>query len=113
MKTTPRLAAWGLGLVIPIAPALAQGAADRWMWGSGWGWGWGAMMFGGGLMMLVFLGGMILLVVLLARGLGGRGSSREPTGPSGQTALEILQERYARGEIDHQEYDERRKTLGG
>lgn len=69
-------------------------------------------MIGSGLMMLVFWGGIILLIVLLARGFGGTGSARQPEQPR-PTALEILKERYARGEIDKQEYDDRRKTLSG
>jgi putative membrane protein len=61
--------------------------------------------------MIIFWGGIILLVVLLARWLGG--SRQSDSRPPRQTALEILQERYARGEIDKAEYDERRKTLTG
>ncbi len=108
---------WQIGAttaaVLSSTPAFAQGAADRdWMWGYGPG-GWGGMMVGGGLTMLVFWGGIILLVVLLARWIGGAGTGHPPAGPPRQSALEILQERYARGEIDKAEYEERRKTLAG
>ena len=96
--------------VLAASPAFAQGERG-WRWGDGW-WGFGHMMYGG-VGMLVFWGVIVLLIVLVARALGGFGSAREPSGPSRQTALEILQERYARGEIDQQEYEERRKTLGG
>lgn len=64
-------------------------------------------MFGGGILMLVFWGGIILLIVLLARGFGSP-PQRVQDRP---TALDVLKERYARGEIDKQDYDERRKTL--
>lgn len=79
------------------------------MWDHGWGWG--GMMTGGGFTLLVFLGGIMLLVVLLARSVGGLGTPHEPAGRYRQTPLEILQDRFARGEIDKQEYEERRKTL--
>ena len=72
-------------------------------------YGWGHMFFGG-LMMIVFWGGLIALVVLLVRWLSRNDTSA--SGPSRRpTPLEILQERYARGEIDKQEYEERKKDL--
>jgi putative membrane protein len=100
-----------IGAIMPLAvgPALAQGAPDpTWTWQHGWGVG--GMMLGGGLAMLLFWAGAILLVVLLVRLLGGFGP-QESINRSRPTALEILQERYARGEIDKPEYDERRRTL--
>ena len=78
-------------------------------------YGWGHMFFGG-LMMIVFWGGVIALVVLLVRWLSRSdtlGRNETPTSGSSKrpTPLEILQERYARGEIDKQEYEERSKDL--
>jgi putative membrane protein len=110
---TKRQGLIGAGLaaaVLASSPALAQLYDHHWMWGGG-PFGWGGMMVGGGLTMIIFWGGIILLVVLLARWLGG--SRQSDSRPPRQTALEILQERYARGEIDKAEYDERRKTLTG
>jgi putative membrane protein len=110
MKSTlSRLFAAAISLPAMTAPGWAQAAIDRGQWGYS-DWGWGHMMFGGATM-LVFWGGIILLIVLLVRGLGGFRPAREVAGPSHPTALEVLQERYARGEIDKQEYEERRKTL--
>lgn len=42
---------------------------------------------------------------------GIRGPSRPATRPSGPRAAEILDERYARGEISAEEYRERRETF--
>ncbi len=90
-------------------PGLAQADAG----GSGYwhdGWGWGGMM-SGGLMMIAFWGGLIILIVVAVRSLGG--SSRPtPTGAaSGRTALGILEERFARGELDKAEFEERKRAL--
>jgi putative membrane protein len=73
-------------------------------WGSGWG---GAALFGW--MHLLWWGVVVGVVVLLARALlrGRRGGN----GGSGDRALEILDERYARGEIDKSEFDNRRRDL--
>ncbi|KXS36641.1 MAG: putative membrane protein [Halomonadaceae bacterium T82-2] len=69
--------------------------------------GWGHMLFGG-LMMVLFWGAVIALAVLLVRGLTRGRSEAAHQRP---TALELLQERYARGEIDQQEYERRRRDL--
>ncbi|MEQ6887913.1 SHOCT domain-containing protein [Halomonas sp. CS7] len=69
--------------------------------------GWGHMLFGG-LMMVLFWGAVIALAVLLVRGLTRDRSEAARQRP---TALELLQERYARGEIDREEYEQRRRDL--
>lgn len=73
--------------------------------------GFGHMMGGGhgilgGLMMVIFWALIIGLIFLAVRGF----SSRSGTG-TGQTAMDILRERYARGEIDEDEFDQRRAKL--
>lgn len=90
------------------APSVAQAYGDRDVW---WhpGWGWGHMIFGG-LMMIVFWGGVIVVIVLLVRWLGSGGAGH-PSAPSRRTPLDILQERFAKGEIDKEEYEDRRKLL--
>jgi len=73
-----------------------------------WGGGWGGMFFGF-FMMLLVIAAIAAAVVLVARVLGGAGSGTAK--PSGKTPLEILEERFARGEIDAEEFEERRRTL--
>jgi hypothetical protein len=51
-----------------------------------------------------------VLVVLVA---GGLAVWRPWRRPSGQTPLEILQARYAGGELEQDEYERRRQALGG
>jgi len=93
-------------------PALAQTSADRPdSWHYGWDWGWGHMIFGS-VMMILFWGGIILVIVLAVRWLGGGSWQGAGSQLPGKRALDILQERFARGEIDKEEFEERRRTLG-
>ena len=61
-------------------------------------------------MMVLFWGGIIVVAVLLFRWLG-RGSIEATALSPEKTAIEILQERFARGEIDKEEFEERRRVL--
>jgi len=72
-------------------------------------WGWGPMLLGA-LLMIVFWTAVITLVVLLVRWLVGTPREQSPSKPS---AIEILEERFARGEIDREEFEERRRVLLG
>lgn len=67
------------------------------MWGYG---GWGALW------MLLFWAGVVVLIVWAVR---GSGSSNTPD--RSNRAVEILEERYARGEIDRDEFQTRRAEL--
>jgi len=69
------------------------------MWSYGaWG-GWWMVLW-----MAAFWGGLILLIVW---GVRRTTSSPEP----GRRAIDILEERYARGEIDDEEFQARRARL--
>ena len=76
-------------------------------WGFGWGWGGG--MFFGPLFMIAGPALLIALVVLLVRWLA---ESRASPELRIRTAREILDERFAKGEIQREAYEERRRTLG-
>lgn len=66
-----------------------------------------------GLAGFVPLVGLAASLVYLARGFG-RGGRAVMAGDGGDEdrALALLRERYARGEIDHAEYEQRRVALG-
>lgn len=98
----------GLGFVL-LGPAGALGQERTWEWQ--WGMHPIMVMWGAGglvmiLMMLVFWGLVIAGLVLGLRWLAGQGHP-----PRRDEALEILRQRYARGEIDKQEFDTRRHDL--
>jgi len=62
--------------------------------------------------MLLFWVLVIVAVVLLVRWMmGGSQEDRVTKRSDRNRALEILEERYARGEIDHEEYQRRREDL--
>ncbi len=79
----------------------------------GWGpqmMGWGGHWFGG-VFMLIFLVAIIVGIAFLVKWVmtqsGGGGGSRQ----GGESPLEILKRRYARGEIDQAEFAEKKKAL--
>ncbi len=74
-------------------------------------WNGGLWMFVGPLMMIVFIAAVVAVVVLMVRWLGGPGRGTRPHSPR-QDPLDILKERFARGEIDKEEFEERRRVLG-
>jgi putative membrane protein len=81
--------------------------ADPGDWGhmDGWG-GWGMAVFG-----WLF---MALIVVLVAWLIWTTVRGGEPRRPSSRSAaLEVLDERYARGEIEREEYLQRKEDLRG
>jgi putative membrane protein len=81
------------------------------MWGNHGGWDagdWLAMS----LMMIVFWGLVIALVVWAVRSThSDRSGTDRPTGECATRADELLAERFARGEIDEDEFTNRRDVL--
>ena len=68
-----------------------------------WGWGWGIGMMA---MMLLFWGLMIFAGVAGIRWLIGQSKA-----PRRDSAMEILRERFARGEIDKDEFETKKREL--
>lgn len=104
-----RLMTWSAGILGgPLLP-MAAWAQER-PYEYGWGhpmWGmWGAWGIGMGLMMLVFWGLIIVALVLGIRWLVTQG--REPRSDS---ALDILRQRYARGEITKEQFEAMKQDL--
>ncbi len=95
----------------PSVEAEAQGGANQgWYMGPGMMGGWG-MGWLGGIFMMIFwvlvLAGLVFLIKWLIQSTNRANSDAG----SGNRALEILKERYARGEIDSAEYEEKKKVL--
>lgn len=109
------------GMALPALAAASSFAGPAWaqqtrpdyygygphmMWGGGYGW------FMGPIVWLLFIVVAIVVVVLLVRWLGVSGGAPESgAGAPRKTPLDILKERFAKGEIDKSEYEERRKVL--
>lgn len=67
--------------------------------GHGWGMGWWWII------------GLILLVVVIWMVVKAVNTQQTTDKKQEKTALDILKERYAKGEIDRQEYEERKRDL--
>ncbi len=98
----------GIIVAVLIILPLVLGAVSGWQGG-----GWGMMGGFGGwwfmpIFMILFWGLVIWGIVALVRGLSeSRGSDSSKT----DSALEVLKKRYARGEINKEEYEEKKKDL--
>jgi len=100
-----------VGTVAAVLPTSvsAQGYGPQMM-------GWGGWEFGpivGPFFMILVVAAVIAVIVLLVRWVSDpqwTGATRY--GSSGRQSLDILKERFARGEIDKEEFEERRRVLG-
>lgn len=108
-------------LLLATAPVWAQqgsppgpGYGYGHMWGGGWGW-YPGMIFGP-IIMLLILVGVVALIVWLVRlfspGHPGHGVCPYCGRGRGRGALDILEERFARGEIGKEEFEDKRKLIG-
>jgi len=78
------------------------------MWNTGWmhnGWGLGG--FG-----VLFWLAVLAMLIFAARGIVWRRRGPDQEGANRpETAMEILQQRYARGDISKEEYEQKRRDL--
>jgi len=72
------------------------------MMGGGWWWMW-----------IVWVVGFVLFVLLIYFLVAGLRGGERPAEPPRETPLEILQKRYARGEISREEYERMKRDLEG
>ena len=96
----------GLNAMQLVFPALALAHDGRWaeMMGGRYGMAWPMMIF-----MLLFWGVVLAGIIVLIRWIffkGGHGVTLIT-----ETALDILKKRYAKGEIDKEEFAEKKRVL--
>ncbi|TCS62958.1 SHOCT domain-containing protein [Varunaivibrio sulfuroxidans] len=108
----PLIAVFTLVAIFPVS-AWAYGAGGAGMMDGCWGRG-GA--FFSSLSMIIVPVLFIIAIVAIVRWLTGRGrcahfSSSTPHDGRGASPMDILNERFAKGEIDAEEYKERKRIL--
>jgi putative membrane protein len=113
-RKTSTLLSLGISAVLIAAAIwfLYNHNAGMWTGNGRWGMGHDHMMGSGmGIVMIIFwivlIGGFILLVSGAINGM--RAFQKNDDGI--QKPLEILKQRYARGEIDRAEYEDKRRSL--
>jgi putative membrane protein len=89
-----------------VGSLAAQGRMYEWHWEMHPMWWWG-LGFGMMAMMFLFWALVIFGFIVAVRWLLNKG-----VGEKADTALRILRERYARGEINKEEFEARKKDLG-
>lgn len=84
------------------------------MWHHGYGgWGWGSWVLSA-IVLTVFFALVITAIVAAVRDLGGPGHHHGPAAPGplpGRRPEDLLADRFARGEIDDEEYRRRMVVL--
>ena len=109
---TLKLSAFSLGTLFWMAVPIVSAQPRDWgPYSTGWHFMWGGMGIGMFFFMILFWGLVIAGGVMLVRWLwsGGSGSQKFP--PFRDDAQEILKTRFAKGEIDAEEFQSKMETL--
>ena len=108
---------WSIILIVPVLWPYSQALAQTGGYG---GWGMGPGMMGnwgmggfGGIFMMVFWILILVGLIFLIKWLIQSTSRNKGIGDGESRAIDILKERYARGEIDKDEFDSKTKDLLG
>lgn len=95
----------------PTSPQPSQwyGPGPGWMWGDGYAWQYWWICP----LMMLFMMMVFAAIFFGVRRSGGDGSHRwePPWRGAGHSALQILSERFARGEIQRDEYEEKKAAI--
>ncbi len=100
-------------MILAFATYALVSRASAQMMGPAWGpdmmgWGWWGM---GWIFMIIFWGLIIVGLIFLIKWLAGLSRSRPPIDKPHDSALEILRQRYAKGEINKDEFEEKKRDL--
>jgi putative membrane protein len=107
MAVSPKiLSAVSITWIVPGA-AIAQERSYQWGWGMH-PMGWMGGMFGIGMMFMMLFFWILVIAALV---LGVRWLRREGKEQRNDSALGILRQRYARGEINKDEFEAKKKDL--
>lgn len=67
----------------------------------------------GGWGMMIFWIIVVIAIIFLVRWLAGQGRTSSGTSEKQESALDILKKRYAKGEIDKEEFERKKRDLTG
>jgi putative membrane protein len=76
-------------------------------------WEWHGAGMGGGFMWIFWLLIIFVIILLVKASSGNSASNEKRANEQRETPLDILEKRYARGEIDEEEFQRRKKQLSG
>ena len=98
----------GFLLIIMLIPTLLlTGCVDSWSWGTGWSLGFLSIFLFSLIVPII----IIVLIVLLIRWLIKKSKEQSPQQQEDDRYLGIAKERYAKGEISHDEFEQIKKDL--